>query len=128
MKLSFFSTKIVYIKLSYNYIEIVRLDNGEKIEDKPIKDFSDSKIIFADYENAEVSIKFLLKSLFNEYNFLPTLKAITQVLYNENYKLSSVEKRAILDSLRHCNAKAVFLIEHNHPLTISQAKEYLNRK
>ena len=46
MKLGFFTSVDVYIKLFKNVIEITRLDTGESIKEKAIKNFSNNKLVF----------------------------------------------------------------------------------
>ena len=129
MKLVFFTSVDVYIKLFKNVIEITRLDTGESIKEKAIKNFSNNKLVFAEFENGEVSIKNVLNTLFkNEFKFPPTLNTIIQVIELNEEELSSVEERALIDSCNHANSKDTIVIKHNRPISNSQALDMLKSK
>lgn len=117
----------LYIKLYKNRIEICRLDTEKCKEIK--SQFSSSRILFADYEKAEFEMKKIIKSLISERLFFaPSLTIAIQQLEMNEGGLSSVEKRAIIDSCEQLNSKKTKIIEVNYEISLSHALSILNEK
>lgn len=112
----------LFVKLYKNRIEICRLDNG-KCKSMNGK-FSDSRIVFAEYEKAEVLMKRITKELAPESNgfFGSSFIMVIQQLEMNEGGISEVEKRAIRDSCEHVNAKTMKLVDSEKEISILEAK------
>ncbi len=113
----------LYIKLFKNRIVICRLDNGKCMESE--SKFSSNRILFADYEKIEIEMKKVLGYLLDDKVLIkPSLKMIFQQLEMNEGGLSSVERRAIIDSCEQINSKLTKVIDldyeisHSHALSI----------
>ncbi|SNR14715.1 hypothetical protein [Tenacibaculum jejuense] len=122
-----FKKKYLYIKLYVNKIDICFLNTGKckSSEDN----YSDSRILFADYEKAENLMRKIIMELFPNKWLLPSFHVLIQQLERIDEGISTVEKRAIIDSCRHgANAKSVELIVSEIELSTSEAMLKLTRK
>jgi len=89
--------------------------------------FSDSRIVFSDYQEAEILMKKITKELVPENNsfFEPSFIMVIQQLEMNKGGISEVEKRAIRDSCEHVNAKAMKLVDSEKEISILEAKRIL---
>lgn len=121
-----FKTIALYIKLYYNRAEIVRLDNGMSINRSAKENFSNSRIVLADFLKFENFIRPQIAEVMPANKlFAPQLIILFQVKEDVIDGLCSVEKRALLDSGEHAGAKEVYIYEGSNDLTISQALNYI---
>jgi len=121
-----FKKRYLYIKLFVNKIEICYLNTGKCLS--RAGSFSDSRILYADFEKAEILMRQLLKELFPKKR-MPTFYVIVQQLERNEGGISPVEKRAIQDSCRFgVNAKSVELLDSPIELSSSEAMKRLSKK
>lgn len=99
----------VYIKLYTNKVVVCDLKTTKCVERKG--NFSDERIVFADYEIAEKLIKECLDELFPKKMFsFYSFKFLIHQLERSKGGISKVEERAILDSSTHLNASSTKII------------------
>lgn len=118
----------VYIKLFTNRIEITRLDNGETISKKASNEFSNSRLVLAHFENAQI----LLRSLLNRWTtkkliFQKGFNTVIQQMDKMEDGISQVEKQAMIELAELSGAKEVLVIEHNRKLSSQKALSALNK-
>ena len=115
----------IYIKIYENKIVIHRLDNEKQISGTA--QFSDSRIVFAEFDIVESLMNRLISKLIPESNgyFSSSLNILVQQLDKNNPKISTVEKRAILESCERVNGVTVNLIDNLEEISIKKAKEIL---
>lgn len=129
MMLSLFLRPIpLYVKVFTNRIDVIRLDNFEQIvRDAPVP-FSNERIVFAHFLEAETHLRAIIDDLIGKRVFSPHLKILIQQMERIEGGLSSVERRALVDSCEHAGAIFVKLVEHDRPLSIAEALGVLSIK
>lgn len=115
----------VYIKIYENSIVIHRLDNRKSLNGT--SNFSDSRIIVANFEAFELLLNKLLSELVPETKgyFASSLQIIVQQLERNNPKISEVEKRTIIESCERVNGIFVIYSEEIEELPLDKAKQKL---
>jgi hypothetical protein len=118
-----------YVKLYKNKIEIVRLDDRNALTREASDNFSNERLIVADFSKFEHFLRSTLKELLPKTFLLqPTLKLLFHVMEDLEGELSTVEKRVLLDSGEHAGGKIVRVYQGKHELSVGQALEELNKK
>ncbi|MGB1042745.1 MAG: hypothetical protein ACPGU6_05070 [Tenacibaculum sp.] len=130
MKIRLFKSELVYILLFKNRLKIYRLDNGKSIDRTSIKPFSNSRLLLGDFQRFEVFLKELIEELFKKDNYLiaPPISMLMHQLEMKEGGVTPVEKRAMVDSARHSNAKEFFLFFSDKELTLKQALAKIKNK
>ncbi len=113
-----FKSNLVYIILYKNRVKIYRLDTGKFIEKEARKLFSNTRVLWADFNEGENFVREILKELIDNWRTYRML--IHQVELLEG-GLSEVEKRALIDSAGHLYAKEVYLLEGGNELSPREA-------
>jgi len=117
-----------YVKVFTNRMDVIRLDNNEHIvRDAPVP-FSNERIVFAHFFEAETHLRAILDDLIGKRIFTPRVKLLIQQMERIEGGLSSVERRAMVDSCEHAGAFFVKLVEQDRPLSIAEAVEVLKSK
>lgn len=117
-----------YVKVSTNCMDVIRLDNNEQIVRDAVIPFSNDRIVFAQFFEAEALLRAILVDLVGKRAFTPRLKIVVQQMERIEGGLSSVERRAMVDSCEHAGAFFIRIVEHDRPLSIAEALATLNRK
>ncbi|SEC26042.1 hypothetical protein SAMN04489761_2512 [Tenacibaculum sp. MAR_2009_124] len=119
--------KYLYIKLYVNKIEIHDL-NSKRIQLME-GEFSDSRIVFADFMKAEELMKEGISKLYSTKNWFTCFNVLIQQMERIEGGVSEVEKRAIIDSARHgAEAKRMEFIESTVDLSYSEVMHVLTQK
>ena len=119
----------IYIKLFINRIEITRLDSEETISKNASDKFSNSRLVLADFENAQSLLKTMLKNWeTKKLIFLRSYNAVIQQMENPDDGLSQVERQALAELAEFSGAGNVIVIEHSRKLTNEKALSMLYSK
>ncbi|MBA6157098.1 hypothetical protein H3Z83_11290 [Tenacibaculum sp. S7007] len=120
----------VYVILYKNRVKIFRLDTGKYIEKIAQKPFSNNRVLFGDFQEGERLVKEIVSELVKGDNYLisPSLLMLLQQAEMKEGGLTEVEKRALIDSSRHMNAKEVYLYLGDEELTLKEAKSKIENK
>ena len=120
----------VYVLLYKNRVKIYRLDTGKSLDRVSTISFSNSRLLWADYQQGEIFLKSLINELLFDDNFFlqPPLNMLIHQIEMKNESVSPVEKRALLDSSKHMNAKETFLCFDENELTLKEAFYRINNK
>lgn len=110
------------LQLWTNRIRLTRLDSGEVQEGESKTGFSNARLVFADFHEAERLAKALLEQLQPSSRFLQPPRIIfVQQMERVEGGLSQVELRALKDSAEHLGAHAVYVL----PDTVQRSAEAL---
>ncbi len=124
--LSNFLRKIpIYVKVSTDRMEAMRLDTGKIVAYDAAMPFSNSRIVFAHFIEAEDHLKSVIRELIGHRRITPNLKIVIQQMERTEGGLSSVERRALVDSCEHAGAIFVKVVDHERPLTRDEALQAL---
>lgn len=118
----------VYIKLFSDRIEITRLDNGETISRNASKKFSNSRLVLAHFENAQM----LLRSMLNRWTaktliFQGGFDVVIQQMEKMDDGLSQIERHALTEIAEFSGAKNVYVIRHTRKLANNKARNLLSK-
>ncbi|GAA5522762.1 hypothetical protein LQ318_13475 [Aliifodinibius salicampi] len=118
----------VYIKLFSDRIEITRLDNGETISRNASKKFSNSRLVLAHFENAQM----LLRSMLSKWAakiliFQRGFNVVNQQIEKMDDGLSEIERHALTEIAEYSGAKNVHAIGHARKLTNEKARSLLSK-
>lgn len=118
----------IYIKLFTNRIEITRLDSGETISKNASKKFSNSRLVVAHFENAQL----LLTSLLNKWTtkklfFQRGFYSVIQQMEKLDDGLSQVERQTLIELAEFSGAKNVNVIDHTKKLSKDKARAKINK-
>lgn len=118
----------IYIKLFTNRIEITRLDSGETISKNASKKFSNSRLVVAHFENAQL----LLTSLLNKWTtkklfFQRGFYSVIQQMEKLDDGLSQVERQTLIELAEFSGAKNVNVIDHTKKLSNDKARAKINK-
>lgn len=116
----------LYVKVYTNRMEVLRLDNGACLSMDADPPFSNSRIVFAHFQEAETHLKRMVRALIGGGRFTPGLKIVVQQMERTEGGLSSVELRALVDSCEHAGAIRVKVVAHERPLSAAAALAFLN--
>lgn len=128
MAFSIFKPIPLYLKVSTNRMELSRLDTGQSVAYDARVPFSNERIVFAHFFEAEEHLKAVIRELIGSRTLTPRLKILVQQVERIEGGLSSVERRALIDSCEHAGAYHIKVVEHERPLSGAQALELLNSK
>lgn len=117
---SLFKYPILYVRIFRNKIEVKNINTGKTISRKAVHNFSNERLIIANFMNVEV----LLRELSDEVSNIGWVKRSTKMLVQPVddviKEISEVERRAYIDSAQHAGAKFVLLQEDQTLLTDGQ--------
>jgi hypothetical protein len=100
-----FKYHTLYLRVHKTKIEIRNITNGKESIVKPIKTYSNSRLIIADFIVAEEYLRQAIKEVCPNNN----IKILFQPI-DENIKnYSPVETRSFIDSSEHAGAKSVVI-------------------
>ena len=119
----------VYIKLFTNRIEITRLDSGETISRNAFRKFSNTRLVVADFENAQILLASLLdnwttKKLFFQRGFYSVIQQMEKLKGG----LSQVERQTLIELAEYAGARNVTVIDHTQKLSLDKARLQINIK
>ena len=117
-----FKTNLIYLVLYKNKVKVIDLMSGKFVEKNATQPFSSARILWADYQVGENFVNTILRDFINNWGAHRMLVHQMEILEGG---LSEVEKRALIDSARHMNAKEVYLMEGGAELTVGQALKKL---
>jgi hypothetical protein len=125
-----FKNNLVYILLYKNRVKIYRLDSGKSIDKTASIPFSNSRILWADYNQGETFVKKLINDLFidDHFSFQPVLKVLIHQIEMTEGGISQVEKRALLDSSKHFNSKETYLCFDATEVSLKKATYIIENK
>ncbi len=130
MKFTFLKSVPIYVLLYKNRLKVYRLDNGKSIDRSSSKPFSNNRLLLGDFQRFEVFLKDLIKHLFKEDNYFlsPVLSILMHQMEIKEDGITEVEKRALIDSGKHVNAKEVYLCFEDNELTLKKALSKIKNK
>lgn len=111
----------IYIKLYTNKVEVIRLDNGEAIEQKAINDFSNSRLVIADFTYATELIQSIIKGLIPKTIFSKRLTILIQQMEKFEGGLSPIETRVISEIGERIGGKRVKVIYGTDSKSLKEA-------
>jgi actin-like ATPase involved in cell morphogenesis len=117
-----FKTNLIYLVLYKNKVKVIDLMSGKFVEKNATPPFSSTRILWADYQVGENFVNTILRDFISNWGAHRMLVHPMEILEGG---LSEVEKRALIDSARHMNAKEVYLMEGGAELTVGQALKKL---
>lgn len=123
-----FKTIKTYIKISRNKVEVINLETGESASRTATEPFSAERNLVANFHNASETVNAVLKDLGILKPVWRSKVILIQQIENIEGGLNDIEKRALRDLGEMANAKAVYLVEHDRPLTINEALLALEKK
>lgn len=116
-----------YVIIYFNRVELIRLDNKKSIVKTADKAFSNHRIIIAEFENFEYFLRSLVEELEPNSFIKLTNEFLMHVLEDLEGGLSSVEKRALVDSGVHSGGRKVKVYIGKEKLSIREALRELDR-
>jgi hypothetical protein len=120
--LTLFKPLPVYIKLFSNKIEVTDLNTGNSLIKVAVDQFSNERLVIANFQNADTLLRSALKELLKLRSFLqPSLKVVIQQMEKLEEGLSQVEIRALRDIAEMAGASHVKVIEHAKSLSQYEA-------
>lgn len=120
--LTLFKPLPVYIKIFSNKIEVTDLKTGNSLIKVAVDQFSNERLVIANFQNAETLLRSALKELLKLRSFLqPSLKVVIQQMEKLEEGLSQVEIRALRDIAEMAGASHVTVIGHAKPLSQYEA-------
>ncbi|MBK8228255.1 MAG: rod shape-determining protein [Flavobacteriales bacterium] len=122
-----FKTIPLFVRFRINRIEVTRLDDGASVAADAAPPFSNERIVLADFFVAEGLLKYLITQLIGKRTFSPRIKMVVQQMDRAEGGLSSVERRALIDSCEHAGAFHVHVVDHQRELTMAEALNLLER-
>lgn len=130
MKLSLFKSVPIYVLLYKNRLKVYRLDTGKSINRTSPKPFSNDRLLLGNFQRFEVFLKYLLKYLFKNDNYFlsPVFSMLLHQMQLKEGGVTDVEKRALIDSGKHVNAKEVYLCFDENELTLKDALSKIKNK
>lgn len=119
----------VHILIKRNFIQVTNLETGSMISKKAGINFSSSRNVVSNFNNANKTIKSCLKELEirNGIFSRPLLILIQQTEGTEG-GLSDIERRALRDLAEMAGGKKVFISEETHPLSVNDALAVLKER
>ena len=119
-----FKYHTLYLRVHKNKIEIRNINNGKESVVTPIKKYSNSRLIIADFLVAEEYLRQAIKEVCPNNN----IKILFQPV-DENIKnYSPVETRSFKDSSEHAGAKLVAIDLTQKKLSDQEIIHLFNRK
>ena len=124
-----FKTIPIYLRLYKNKVKVYRLDSGKFVIRESEVPFSNSRILWGDFQKGEDFVNRVIKDLIGNKSFFPLTSFQMLIHQMELIKdgLSEVEKRALIDSARHLNAKEVDLYFGEEELSVKNALNELEK-
>lgn len=127
--ITLFKSVPVYIKIYTDKIEITNLISGVSVSRSAIEKFSNERLVVANFQNAEMLVRSVLKELLQIKSFLqPSLRMLIHQLEKLEGGLSQVEIRALRDIGEIAGGRYVKVIEQSRPLNPQQALLELTNK
>lgn len=123
-----FKTIPIYVKLFVNRIEITRLDTNETASQKATTDFSNQRLVIADYEEAKKLLQTILFRLIHKKLIMPQLDIVIHQLAYIEGGISAVEKRILIDVAQRIGGKKVVVAQEPSPLSWTEARTKLKSK
>ena len=118
----FFLAAPVYIKIFNNKIEIKDLRTGKSISRESSSHFSNTRLLIADFNVAELFIRSLLEEVLSPQRFFQrSLKVVIQPMEDFEGGLSESEKRILRDIGEQIGGVHVVLVENTRPLSEAEA-------
>ena len=118
----------VFLKLSTNTMEVIRLDSMKSIHRVSKIPFSNSRITLADFHVANTFLNEILNELIEKkLGFRSKWNVIVQQIDKCEGGLSIVELRTIRDVCEHSGADSVKIIEKENPISAREVKTNLSR-
>lgn len=115
----------LYLKIWTNRMDVIRLDNGASLSMDADPPFSNSRIVLANFQEAEAHLKLMIGELVGRGRFTPGLKIVVQQMERCEGGLSTVELRALVDSCEHAGAIRVKVVGHDRALSPQEALDIL---
>lgn len=123
---NFIKRKTLYIRLYTNSVLIRDVESKKEIKREAIKPFSNGRLLFADYEQGEELLIQTIKELFaGEPVF--SFNIILQPMEKIEGGLSSVEKRAFIDSMQHIGGKNIIIYDETNHLNDGMVLEMVKK-
>jgi len=120
--MSIFKSTPVYVKIYDNQIEATNLITGQTISLNATAKFSSSRIVIANFNNAEILLRSVLQELGLIKKILsPRLKVLMQIMENIEGELSDLETRGLRDLAEQAGAADIYILEHNKKLSTQEA-------
>jgi len=108
-------------------MEVKNLDNGKSIKRTAIANFSNDRLLIANFENAEELMRSLIKEVLSPSFIQPTLKILIQPVDDVIKEISQVEHRAYADAAEHAGGAYVVIYDKQEKLTDEQVKELISK-
>ena len=119
-----FKYHTLYLRVYKTKIEIRNITNGKESIVKPVKTYSNSRLIIADFILAEEYLRQAINEVYPNNN----IKILFQPV-DENIKnYSPVETRSFIDSSEHAGAKLVAIDLTQKKLSDQEIINFFNRK
>ena len=111
MTFSLFQKDIVHIQFYTNKISVRVLNKSLEITATSTTNFSNNRLVLADYVIAENFLIYLLKKLSEQKKISKRLHFCIQIMEKMDGGISSMEKRAFLDLGEHCGGSKVVVYD-----------------
>lgn len=123
---NFKKRKTLYIRLYTNIVFIRDVESKKELKREATKPFSSSRLLFADYEQGEEFLIQTIKELF-EGEPVSSFNIILQPMEKIEGGLSSVEKRAFIDSMQHIGGKSIIIYDKTNLLSDDMVLEIVKK-
>lgn len=120
--LGIFKKHIIYLKVYPGSIEIRNLKNGESLKKSSIKDFSNDRMVVADFGIASNLANSIMKELKITSG---SITAIAQQMVVHEEVLHDSEKRVLRDICENIGASTVYIITNDQPMTDQEVLDFL---
>lgn len=117
-----FKKHIIYLKVYPGSIEIRNLKNGESLKKSSIKDFSNNRMVVADFGIASNLANSIMKELKITSG---SITAIAQQMVVHEEVLHDSEKRVLRDICENIGASTVYIITNDQPMTDQEVLDFL---
>ena len=123
---NFKKRKTLYLRLYTNIVFIRDVESKKELKKEAIKPFSSSRLLLADYEQGEEFLIQTIKELF-EGKPTSTFNILIQPMEKIEGGLSSVEKRAFIDSVQHIGGKSIIIYDKTNRLSDNMVLEMVKK-
>jgi hypothetical protein len=121
-----FKSLPVHILITRNFIQAINLESGSMSSKKAEINFSSSRNVVSNFNNANKTIKSCLKELeIRNGIFSRPIIILMQQTEGTEGGLSDIERRALRDLAEMAGGKKVFISENTHPLSVNEALSVL---
>ncbi len=122
-----FKSKLFYVKIYENRMEVINLNTEQEISRQSNKKFSNDRLVLADFSIATEFLSTILNEIDTQWSLFGQRKFVIQQFLESFDNITEIENTALKDLGAHCKGNTVKVINQQQELTIAQAKAEINK-